>query len=137
MHHLSTHGFARTALGITVTGWWASHYQTEVLKTDDPAFVEAMAMKWLMSDHKKSKFAGVVMDGSITVAGKTHDALILRSQAVDQSVRMMVHSPYYTNSTKQEPWQIPIVDFPADQTVPPEARQAALEVMLKSMFGKN
>jgi hypothetical protein len=29
------------------------------------------------------------------------------------------------------------VEFPADQAVPPEHNKAALEVMLRSMLGKN
>jgi hypothetical protein len=42
-----------------------------VLQTGDPAFVEIMAMNWLVSDHNKSKFVGIVMDGTITVEGKS------------------------------------------------------------------
>jgi hypothetical protein len=136
---LSKQGFSLTALGTTVTaGWWnGTRYKTHVLQTDDAAFVETMAMNWLMSDHKKSKFVGVVMHGNITVEGKTHDALILRSRTADQSTRMMAYSPYYSDSNKDEPWQTPIVDFPADQAVSPDARKAALEIMLRSLFGRN
>jgi hypothetical protein len=50
---------------------------------------------------------------------------------------MMAYCPYYNESNKDEPWQTPIVDFPADQAVPPEHFNAALEVMLRSMFGEN
>jgi Helix-turn-helix domain len=136
MGHLSAHGMARTALGTTVTGWWNSRYQTHVLQTDDPAFVETMAMNWLVSDHKKSKFVGIVMDGNITVEGKTHDALILRSRTADHAIRLMAFNPYYKQSNKDEPWLTPFVDFPADQAVPPDARDAVLEILLKTLLGK-
>jgi hypothetical protein len=53
--HMAAHGFANTALGTTVIGWWTASYQTHVLQTDDPAFVETMAMNWLDGDHQKSK----------------------------------------------------------------------------------
>jgi hypothetical protein len=135
--HLSTHGFVKTALGTTVTGWWTPQYQTHVLQTDDSAFVEKMAMNWLMSGHGKSKFVGVVMNGWIEVGGKRHDALILRSRTADQSLRMMAYTPYYNESNKDEPWLPSSVEFPADQAVPPEHNKAALEVMLRSMLGKN
>ncbi|WP_057835491.1 hypothetical protein [Bradyrhizobium jicamae] len=137
--HLSKQGFSLTALGTTMmAGWWnGTRYKTHVLQTDDAAFVETMAMNWLVSDHKKSKFVGVVMNGNIAVEGKTHDALILRSRTADQSIRMMAYASYCSDSNKDEPWQTPIVDFPADQAVPPDARKAALEIMLRSLFGRN
>jgi hypothetical protein len=134
--HMSTHGFAKTALGTTVVGWWTARYQAHVLQTDNPALVEAMAMNWLDADHKKSKFVGIVMNGNIMVEGKRHDTLILRSRTADHSVRLMAYHPYYGESNKEEPWLPPFVDFPADQAVPPDTRKALQDIMLRSRLGR-
>jgi hypothetical protein len=138
MSRLSKEGFLLTALGTTVTaGWWnGTRYKTHVLQTNDPKFIETMSMNWLMSDHKKSKFGGVVMDGSITVDGKRHNSLILRSRNADQSIRMMAYNPYYGESNKEEPWVTPFIEFPADQTVPPDTRKALQDIMIRSSLRK-
>jgi len=121
---------------MTVSWWSGTRYMTHVLQTDDQAFVETMAMNWLMSDQKKSKFVGIVMNGTITVEGNRHDAFILRSRTADHSTRLMAYQPHYSQSGAQGPVQHTIIDFPADQGVSPNARDAALEIMLRTMFGK-
>ncbi|WP_128925486.1 hypothetical protein [Bradyrhizobium guangxiense] len=135
--HMDTHGWGNTALGTTVTGWWNSRYHLHVLETDDLAYVETMAMEWLCTEHKKARFVGVVMNGKITIKGKTHNSLILRSRASDQSLRMMAYNPYYGASDKEEPWVTPFIDFPADYVVPPETRKALEEIMITSSFGRS
>lgn len=135
--HLSKHGFLLTALGATMNvGWWnGTRYTTHVLQTDDPQFIEEMSMNWLMSDHKKSKFVGVVMDGWITVEGNKTEALILRSRKVNSSTRMMAYQPY--KRAIEDSWSgHTIVDFPAELAVSAEARDEALAIMLEAMFGK-
>jgi hypothetical protein len=107
-----------------------------VLQTDDSAFVETMAMNWLSADHQKSKFVGIVMNGGITVEGKRHNSLILRSRTADHSVRMMAYEPYYGETNKEEPWLTPFVDFPADQAVPSETRKQLQDIMLRSRLGR-
>jgi hypothetical protein len=96
-----------------------------------------MAMNWLMSRHDKSRFVGVVMDGSITVEGNRHEALILRARTADNSVRMMAYQPY-VRSRPDGPHNVPhtIVDFPAEQAVTPDIRDAVLAIMLKAAFSK-
>ena len=131
--HMSKHGFANSALGTTVTGWWSPRYHSHVLQTDDGAYIETMAMNWLGADHKKSKFVGIVMNGSITVEGKRHNSAILRSRTADQSIRMMAYNPYYGAANKEEPWVTPFIEFPADQAVPPDALQ---EIMIRSSLGR-
>jgi hypothetical protein len=106
-------------------------------QTDDPLFVETMAMNWLNGDHKKSKFVGVVMNGSITVDGKIHNSLILTSRTADQSTRLMAYHPYYAEANKEEPWVVPFIDFPADQAIPPDKQKALQDIMLMSRLGKS
>ncbi|UFZ05525.1 hypothetical protein LQG66_04185 [Bradyrhizobium ontarionense] len=133
--HMDTHGFANTALGTTMTGWWTPKYHLQVLQTDDAAFVEAMAMNWLDADHRAWKFAGIVMNGSITVDGKSHNSLILRSQTTDHSRRLVAYHPYYGEANKEEPWLTPFVDFPADRQVSPRTQKAVQDIMLKTRLG--
>ena len=134
--HMKTHGFVNTALGTTSTGWLIPRHQLHVLQTDDPAYVETMAMNWLGAEHKKSKFVGIVMNGRITIEGKTHNSFISRSQTADRSTRMMAYNPYYGEANKEEPWVTPFIDFPADHVVPPETRKALEEIMIISSLGR-
>jgi hypothetical protein len=92
--HMSTHGFAMTALGTTVESWWMARYQSHVLQTDDPAFVETMAMNWYNMNHEKSKAVGIVRNGSITVHGKTHNTLFAMSRTCDRSAQLTAYHPY-------------------------------------------
>jgi|EndMetStandDraft_2_1072991.scaffolds.fasta_scaffold645824_1 hypothetical protein len=137
--HLSKRGFSLTALGTTVTaGWWnGTSYKTHVLQTDDPKFIEQMSMNWLMSDHKKSKFVGIVMDGAIAVEGNKTEALILRSRTANSSIKMMAYQPY-KRATEHSPSSLlnTIVDFPAELALQPEAREIVLAIMLRALIGK-
>lgn len=139
INRLSSEGFFLTALGTTVAaGWWnGTRYTTHVLQTDNPEFIETMSMNWLMSDHKKSKFVGIVMGGEIKVEGNSTEALILRARTADNSIRLMAYQPY-TRATKDTAasLQHTIVDFPAEQTVDPNARDIVLGLLLKSTLSK-
>src|SRR5262249_48607918 len=135
-HHSKTQGFLNSALGSTMAGWWTPRHQLQVMFTDNPAYIEAMAMKWLDQEHGRSKFVGIVMNGAITVDGKIHNAFISRSRTADRSMRMMAYNPYYGKADKQEPWVTPFIDFPADQAVPPETRKALEEIMIVATLGR-
>ncbi|MBR0849931.1 hypothetical protein JQ543_19410 [Bradyrhizobium diazoefficiens] len=134
--HLAAHGFANTALGTSVTGWWSPRYQMQVLQTDNPAYVETMAMNWLSMDHKDVTFVGVVMHGVITMKGKEHTSFILRARAADRPIRMMAYHPYYNNANEEEPWVTPFIDFPPDQAVPADTQKALEGMMIISSLGR-
>ena len=131
------HGFLPAPMGTTMrSGWWnGTRYQTTVLDTDDPSWVETMCMNWLLSDHKKAKFAGVVMDGYITVDGTKSDALILRARTADSSIRLIAYQPYRRPTQEVSLCFLkPFVDFPAEDAVPLAKHDFALAKLLEELY---
>ncbi len=139
LNRLNAQGFELIALGTTMTArWWSGfRFMTHVLQTDDPNYIETMAMNWLTSDHKKSRFVGIVMDGAMTIEGNRTEALILRARTPDYSAGLMAYQPYI-RATENTPSRLlqPIVDFPADLNVPSYGHDLVRERLLQAMFGK-